>query len=66
MKVHIELTIYDAVELLRAAVAERYGVEVGGVTVKSWNEVVFEVQDETLIYPVRHHLRADHSVLEKR
>lgn len=65
MKVDVEINIYDAVRILRAELSKRHpGMAVDGVTVKSWNTVVFAAKGETMEEPVRHHLRREHSVLD--
>ncbi len=65
MKVEITLNIVDVVSLVAAELARRYpGHELAGLTVTSWNTVLFQVRDGMLEEPVRHRLNPDHAELK--
>lgn len=64
MIVDITVNVYDVYTLMAHYVKMKYpGQELGNLTVKSWNTTVLQVEDGTLVLPVRHHLREEHSTL---
>lgn len=67
MKAHVTVNIVDVWELVRRHAAEK-GIELTGLTVKTYNRVLINITDsETygtmMEEPVRHRLNEEHSEL---
>ena len=69
MKVTATIDIYDADRILRAYLSAKYGTEVIHLIVKSWNQTVFEVDDDCMLTTpgrsIRHVVREEHSIVFK-
>lgn len=63
MKVDITINVYDVDCLVRMYLQHQQPkLEVGNITVKSWNATVLELRDG-YVEPLHHVIRSEHSVL---
>lgn len=67
MKVAAVINIYDAERILREYLSAKHGVEVTHLKVTSWNQVVYEVDEDQFVTfgGTRHALREEHSEIFK-
>lgn len=65
VKADITINIFDVVHLLREHYRTQHGVDVEGITVKSWNRPIFSVRADDLVITsgeeFAHRLNAGHS-----